>query len=134
MLCPFKMPTQVSLILNFGLTQHVSETFGSKPGNAVVIFTESSRPQWYKLGDPPSAWGRQDIMEPGLGWEVEIRFQSQLCCQQAVKTSLLLGSLFIYYFYLAYSRTDWRWLSIKTTNVSEFFYKALTQDLKKRYL
>lgn len=42
------------------------------------------------------------MMERRLGWELEIKIQSQVCYQQAVKTSLLLGSLFIYYLYLAY--------------------------------
>lgn len=69
--------------------------------------------------------------ERGLGRELEMSLQFRLGCQQAIK---ILSSL-VHYLFTVYtlpiSKTDWRWLSIKATNVSELFYEVITQIKKK---
>jgi hypothetical protein len=69
--------------------------------------------------------------ERGLGRELEMSLQFRLGCQQAIK---ILSSL-VHYLFTVYtlpiSKTDWRRLSIKATNVSELFYEVITQIKKK---
>lgn len=119
----------MSLILSLGLQRHISErntwesTWHCIGGNSLILQSYSVDPQIHgKTGC---------YKERGLGQKLEISFQSRLCCQQAIKT---LSPLVHYLFTvdtLPISKTDWKWLSIKTTNVSELFYKVITQIKKQ---
>lgn len=76
----------------------------------------------HRMGDPPMH-GETECYGEGLVW---------LCCQQAVKPLCSQVHYLFTIYTLPISKTDQRWLSIKTTNVSEFFYEVNNLRLKKK--